>query len=130
MLEDGICNSSGFRPYVCVRRGVSKPCDVFDMADTGAEDDPGPEVGFDLFPKLMSGAFAVGVYGLSWSAATDPEFVSAYQKPGEGQDGRVAHRESFHQKHHHPDSHYDHVAQKQRRYGGARGKAFFLPASQ
>lgn len=47
------------------------------MADTGAEDDPGPEEGFDLFPKLRSGAFAAALYGLSWSAATDPELISA-----------------------------------------------------
>lgn len=53
------------------------------MADTGAEDDPGPVDGFEFDPKLRSGAFAAGVYGLSWSAATDPEFISAYQKPGE-----------------------------------------------
>ena len=76
LVLDGICSSSGFRPYACPRRGVSKPCEEFDIADAGVDVDPKAEGGFEWTPKLRSDTFAVGVYELSWPATVDPDFIS------------------------------------------------------
>ena len=36
--ENGMWRTSGRRPYVCDRRGVSKLCEELGKADAGAED--------------------------------------------------------------------------------------------
>lgn len=94
------------------------------MADVGADVDPKPEGGFEWPPKFRSATFAVGVYELSWPVPADPESISRGFRPS-CLNHPLAYPESFRQKHHHPGSNCDHVAQKQR-YGGAREKAFSI----